>query len=58
MKNGIVIDGKVYELVKSGDKNDDCRECDLRAKCEICVVKSPCMSFKNYTGKHFKLRAE
>lgn len=58
IKNGIVIDGKIYELVKSGDKTDDCRQCDLRKECEICAVKTPCMSFKNYVGKHFKLKED
>lgn len=58
MKNGIIVDGKVYELVKSEDKTDDCKGCDLFQLCEIDRVKAPCMSFVDYKGKHFKLRNE
>lgn len=57
MKNGIIIDGKVYELVKSDDFNC-CKNCDLREDCEISKVKGPCRSFENHEDKHFKLRNE
>lgn len=54
MKNGIIIDGKVYELVKSDDFNC-CKNCDLRKDCEISKVKGPCRSFEKHEDKHFKL---
>lgn len=55
MKNGIIIDDKVYELVKS-DEFNCCKNCDLRKDCEISKVKGPCRSFENHEDKHFKLR--
>lgn len=58
MKNGIIVDGKVYELVKVEDKTHDCKGCDLFQLCHIDGVKAPCMSFVDYKDKHFKLRKE
>lgn len=56
MKNGMIIEGKVYELVKADDKSDCCKDCDLFKLCEIDSVKAPCRNFDDNFDKQFKLR--
>lgn len=33
--NGIIVDGKVYEVVDSGTTAFECKDCAIREKCDL-----------------------
>lgn len=55
IKNGIIIDEKVYELVDDKDEYN-CIKCDLRSRCKACFTCALlCEIFSSEGNKIFKL---
>jgi hypothetical protein len=57
MENGIIINGKEYELVDVKENEFCCADCDLLKKCDsLCKgdVYDICYIFSDTFQKHFK----
>lgn len=57
IKNGIIIDGKVYELEMT-DKKFGCDDCDLFDRCRVekDLSDAPCDFIEQDIKNRFKLR--
>lgn len=53
IKNGIIIDGEVYDLVDATDEKNDCENCAFFKYCRT-AESCPCVIFPQSMGKHFK----